>query len=448
MAVQVVREQARVQRASPTDRAFLAMDTGPVPEQFGVVLRLTDAADLDLAGLRELLSDRVPAIPRLRQRLEPTPIGCGGPVWVDDDFDLRRHVGAVACPPPGDDQALLDTALGLVMAPLPGNLPLWTATLVTGLPHDEAALVLVLHHTLADGLAGLAVLAGLVDEGARHVDAPPARPRPDAGTLARDAVRSRVAAARSLPESARLLRASMSGGGGLHPPRAAECSLVQRTGPRRAVRVARAALTPLRDAAHSLGVTTNDAVVVAVARALGVVLETRGEHVPELVVTVPVAGRRQADGAELGNLVSPMLVPVPTAGDRVEALKSVAATVRAHKQDAAGPPPIALLGWAFRPLARLGGYRAYMNHQHRMHTLVSHLRGPDQVLHLGGRPVVDAVPVAVAEGGNIPVYFEVLSYAGTLTVVAVVDPDHFAEPDLLATTLAAELEAIADLGTT
>jgi hypothetical protein len=139
---------------------------------------------------------------------------------------------------------------------------------------------------------------------------------------------------------------------------------------------------------------------------------------------------------------------VPTAGDRVEALKSVAATVRAHKQDAAGPPPIALLGWAFRPLARLGGYRAYMNHQHRMHTLVSHLRGPDQVLHLGGRPVVDAVPVAVAEGGNIPVYFEVLSYAGTLTVVAVVDPDHFAEPDLLATTLAAELEAIADLGTT
>lgn len=443
-----VQSPVRVQRANPTDRAFLAMDTGPVPEQFGVLLRL-GAAGLDQAVLREVLSDRVPATPRLRQRLEQTPVGCGGPVWVDDaDFDIGHHVASVACPPPGDDQTLLDTALSLVMAPLPRDLPLWRATLVTGLPRDEAALVLVLHHTLADGLSGLAVLAGLVDEGARNVTATPARSRPATRTLARDALLRRVAAVRSLPTSVRLLRAAMSGGGGLHPPRAADCSLVQRTGPRRGVRVVRTALAPLRSSAHSLGVTTNDAVVVAVARSLGVVLKARGEHVEELVVTVPVAGRRRGDGVELGNLVSPMLVPVPTTGDRVTALKSVAAAVRAHKQDAAGPPPIALLGWAFRPLARLGGYRAYMNHQHRMHTLVSHLRGPEQVLHLAGRPVLDAVPVAVAEGGNTPVYFEVLSYAGTLTVSVVVDPDHFAEPDLLAWALAAELEAITDLEAT
>jgi hypothetical protein len=32
-----------------------------------------------------------------------------------------------------------------------------------------------------------------------------------------------------------------------------------------------------------------------------------------------------------------------------------------------------VLGWLFRPLAALGGYRWYMNHQHRFHTLISHV---------------------------------------------------------------------------
>ena len=57
-------------------------------------------------------------------------------------------------------------------------------------------------------------------------------------------------------------------------------------------------------------------------------------------------------------------------------LEQVAAQVRAHKAAATGPPPIAVLGWLFRPLAALGGYHWYMNHQHRFHTLVSHVRGP------------------------------------------------------------------------
>ena len=113
---------------------------------------------------------------------------------------------------------------------------------------------------------------------------------------------------------------------------------------------------------------------------------------------------------------------------------------------ATGPPPIALLGWAFRPLARLGGYRWYMNHQHRLHTLVSHLRGPREPLTFGGRKVVSAVPLAVAEGGNVPVYFEVLSYAGTLTVSVVVDPEHFPELDRLAHLLEGELLAITATG--
>jgi diacylglycerol O-acyltransferase len=88
-----------VERASPTDRAFLAMEArGRMPEQFGVILLLDQAGGLDLAQARQLIAERVPAVPRLRPRLIRPPFGCGGPIWVDDPhFDIRRHVRAVAC---------------------------------------------------------------------------------------------------------------------------------------------------------------------------------------------------------------------------------------------------------------------------------------------------------------------------------------------------------------
>jgi len=418
-----------IERASPTDRAFLAMDSREVPEQLGVILRLDRVGDFGLAGARRLIAQRIPAVPRLRQRLIRAPFGCGGPVWVDDPcFDIRNHVRAVACRKPGDERALLATAVAVVATPLPRAAPLWSAVLVTGLADGTVALVLVLHHALADGVGGLAVLVSLVDGGAGASIICFPRPAPTARTLAREAWLSRWRGLCHSGQSWRLLRASMSAGGGLRPPRAAPCSLIQRTGPRRQLAAVRVDLATLRAAAHRYGATVNDAILVAVAGALRQVLKARGERVSTLVVTVPVSGRRPGGGPSLGNVVSPMLVAVPATGDVGQRLAQVAAQVRAHKAAATGPPPIAVLGWLFRPLAALGGYRWYMNHQHRFHTLVSHVRGPAEPVTLGGYPVTSAVPAGVAEGGNITVYFEVLSYAGILTISAITDPDHF--PDL------------------
>jgi hypothetical protein len=160
------------------------------------------------------------------------------------------------------------------------------------------------------------------------------------------------------------------------------------------------------------------------------------------VLTVPVSARRKASGSSLGNMVSPIIVAVPTTGAVEARLASVAAEVRASKTAATGPPPIALLGRVFRALAALGGYHWYMNHQHRFHTLVSHLRGPDEILTFGGTAIASAVPIGVAEGGNATVYFEVLSYAGTVTISAVVDPDHFPDIDVLTDGLRQELDQI------
>lgn len=432
-----------IERASAADRAFLAMDTGVVPQQVGVILLLEQAAGLSEKHVRRLVEQRIAEIPRLRQRLLRPPFGTGGPIWVDDPrFDISHHVRTTACRDPGDEQALLDTASSLIMQRLPVTRPLWSAVYVTGLAGRRAALVVVLHHVLADGIGGLSVLLNLVDQrsAGQHQVTFPRRP-PTRAQLAEDAARGRLRALRHLRQSWRLLRTSMGAGGGLRPPRARPCSLIQRTGPRRHLTVVRVDIASLASAAHRHGATTNDSLLVAVAGALHRLLLVRGEYIDSFAIGVPVSGRTAGEPA-LGNMVSPLLVNVPATGDMGWRLRQVAADVRAHKEAARGPAPIAVLGWLFRPLAALGGYRWYMNHQRRMHTLVSHVRGPRTPLAFGRIPMSAAIPVAIGEGGNMTVYFEALSYAGTLTITAVTDRDHFPDSGRLAEELNAELAAI------
>src|SRR5262245_7552741 len=269
-----------IERASATDRAILALDVGDVPEQLAVILVLDQAGGFDVQRVRGLIARRLPAIPRLRQRLVRVPFGCGGPVWADDPrFDIGRHVRAVPCPGPGDERALLDVALPLVTSWLPLSAPLWAATLVTGLAGGRAGLVIVLHHAMADGVGGLAVLASLVDGAPDTPAAAYPRPAPARAALAREAFGARLRAPRQVGWSWQLLRASMAAGGGLRPPRAAPCSLNQRTGPRRRMAVVQADAAVLRAAAREHGATTNDAILVAASGALGQVLAARGECV-------------------------------------------------------------------------------------------------------------------------------------------------------------------------
>lgn len=436
-----------IERATTADRAFLAMEGGGRAEQIGVALELEPGSGpVDVVTVTRLVGERLPAVPRLRQRLVSTPLGCGGPIWVDDaQFDVRRHVRHVACPSPGDEQAFLDTVLAVVAQPLPVDAPLWSAVVVTGRADGATSLVVVLRHVLADGVGGLAVLAALVDPGGSAPAQPFPRHRPTARALAMDAWRRRV---RSLGRASwwlRQVRRSFAAAGGLAPPRVAPCSLLRPTGPRRAIGVVSVDGCALREAAHRFGATGNDAVLAAVAGALQRLLAGRGEAVDTVVIAVPVSGRRSDDGAALGNLVSPMLVTVPVTDDARSRLLTVSSHVRRHRSDASGPPPIALLGGLFRPLAALGGFRWYMRHQQRLHTLVSHVRGPEEPVHLAGHRVRAAIPVALSESGNVTAYFEVLSYAGTVTVTAIVDPDRFRDLDVLLAGLRDELDEFAAL---
>ena len=85
------------------------------------------------------------------------------------------------------ERALLDTALSVIMDSVAERGSAVVGSSDPELADGKAAVVVVLHHVLADGLGGLNVLAALVDPGVEPAGVPFPRPSPPLPILARDA---------------------------------------------------------------------------------------------------------------------------------------------------------------------------------------------------------------------------------------------------------------------
>ena len=403
-----------------------ALEVGPLPMHIGAVLVLD--GELDLAGVRATMTERIGALPRMRQRMVRAPLGCGRPIWLDDDVDMARHIRAVRCPAPGDERALLETAVACYTQPLPTDRPLWCAVLVTGLAAGRSALVLVVHHVLVDGAP---------------TPMPQAfpRPRPSRRRLAADAWVGRWRGLARLPAGLRTLRPAAAELGSGGRPRAAHCSLLHRLEPRLRIAVAQVPLEEFHQFARAHGATVNDAVLAAVAGALGELLARRGEDVAHLVISVPVTARTSSTPGAMGNRVGIMPVTVPTGGDAVHRLEQVAAVTRARTSSSRGSSA-ALSRPVFRALAALGILRPLIRRQTMVNTFVTNVRGPQARPTFAGATVADVIPLGIVSG-NVTVAFTVLSYAGTLTVGIAAEPTACPDLDDLRELLQAGLDELA-----
>ena len=201
-------------------------------------------------------------------------------------------------------------------------------------------------------------------------------------------------------------------------------------------------LAAVRAAARAAGSTVNDALLVAATGAAVEVLHARGEDPPELVVSVPVSGREAASAGDLGNRVGVMPVRVPVTGDRSRRLAAVTqATSRQRSPSGGRGASAALVGPAFRALAATGLLRRFVDRQRLVNLFLTNVRGPAQRLQIGGATITEVVPLTSTQG-NVALAFAALSYAGRITVAAVLDPDVLAERDVLGQTLQAELDAL------
>ena len=428
-----------------------ATGDGRAAGHIGAVLVLDAAQGFSVVEARRALGERIRTIPRLRQRLYRAPPGCGRPYWADDPaFDINKHVRQACCPPPGDERALLDLAAARLGEPMPRSRPLWSATFVTGLAGGGTGLLVIMDHVLADGIAGLAVLGMLVDQVAGTAGARTGRfpaPAPRARELAADAWRSRLhRVARGgpgAPRQARGMRRIREGiaelGGARPPRRRPPTSLNRPVGPRRRLDVVAVDLAAIRDLGHAHGGTVNDVVLAAVAGALRTLLAARGEQLGEVTITVPVAARRAATGGELGNHIGIMPVTVPATGDFGTRVTRTAAITRERKSGARGASATLFVP-AFLLLARTGLLRWFARHQRVVHTFVTNLRGPDDLLTFGGAMVRAIIPIP-STTGNVTVTFAAASYAGTLRITILSDPARMPDAPALAAALCHELSA-------
>jgi hypothetical protein len=225
---------------------------------------------------------------------------------------------------------------------------------------------------------------------------------------------------------------------GQRPSLAEQSSLLQPTSDRRTVRVVPVQLRELLAVAHAHSATLNEVVLTAVTGALFDLLASRGEHVDELVVSVPVSGRQS--GADLGNQVGAAPVAVVAQPDPQLRLRAITASTQRLKQQERGHSGL-LLGWLFRGLAAVRLGQLFVDHQRLVHTFETNLRGPLEPVHIAGRTVEEIVPIAV-NPGNVTVSFDVLSYAGAVVITVVADPAAVPDVDRLAGFLDAQLAGL------
>ena len=452
---------ARVDRLGSGDLATLLAEEPATPFHIGLAGLLDPGplveghGRLRLQEVRAAVEGRVERVPELRRRIRWTGFGQGRPAVVDDhDFDIGRHLTDVDLTGV-DEPGFWGWCANRTLEPLDRDHPLWRVTLVTGLASGQVGVLVVMHHALADGIAGAVLAQRLLDPAPdTTVTARPWRstPPPSPLALAVDAVVSRLAAVatalRRFPNAPRAVRAAVRDAAATRAALARSAPVTplgHPIGPGRQLAVIRRPLEQVRQAGHAHGATVNDVLLAAVAGGLHGLLAGRGEPVEglELRVSVPVgaSGRARNAGGS-----TPMVLPLPVGHmDPVSRLTRIAAITRAakasrdrHYRGVLASPllPTSLLRLGIAWLRRHGGTKVNL--------YVTNVPGPPRPLWLAGARLRTAVPIAPLVAG-VPLAVAALSYAGELAISIQVD-DALADLDTLAAGVADHLDQLTASG--
>jgi WS/DGAT/MGAT family acyltransferase len=148
-----------VTRLSPADASFYRLENSTTPMYVGSLSILRrPRAGLSYESLLATIEQRLPQIPRYRQKVREVRIGTARPVWLDDnDFDITYHVRRSALPSPGSDEQLHELIARLAARPLDKSRPLWEMYLVEGLAKNRVALFTKSHQALINGMTALEI---------------------------------------------------------------------------------------------------------------------------------------------------------------------------------------------------------------------------------------------------------------------------------------------------
>jgi diacylglycerol O-acyltransferase len=258
---------------------------------------------------------------RLRQKVVVPTLPTAAPRWVvDPDFNLDYHVRRLRVPEPGTLRQVFDLAELMLQSPLDIARPLWTATLIEGLPDGKAATLLHLSHAVTDGVGSVEMFSHIYDLERDPAPQPtPTQPIPQdltANDLMREGLNNLPASVVYGAGGALWGAASMVGRAVANPGRAVSGVFnYARSGARVVSRAAEPSpllrrrslatrseaidipLSDLHRAAKAGGGSINDAYLAGLSGALGRYHAALGVPLSTLPMAVPVSLRAESDAA-------------------------------------------------------------------------------------------------------------------------------------------------------
>jgi len=417
----------------------------------------------DFETLSAQLGERIMTAPRFRQVLRTHPLDLEPPEWVDDEaFDLSHHVRLAALPRPGDDAALNRFVADVMERRLDRDRPLWECWVVDGLAHNRWAVLVKIHHCVADGVAATHLLTQLYDapveshtEG-RAEQASEGGGREDRRRLPTVSLNPADWVTWAWRTSCGVTSATtqaLHGGldlaAGLLRP-AATSSLTGPVSDMRRYATVEVSMADVESVCERFGVTVNDVALAAITDSFRTMLLRRGEKPrrTSLRTLVPVSVRPEDATGTPDNRVSVMLPYLPVdKSDPIQQLRAVHERMTRAKgsgQSQAGSAliaasrliPFPVTAWAVRALTRLP--------QRGVVTLATNVPGPRKRVYLAGREVIRLLPVPPL-AMQLRTGVAILSYADHLAFGIIGDYD--AAPDVgeLADGIAHAVSRLAEL---
>lgn len=378
-------------------------------------------------------------VPALRMRPLYGALGLSAPrLAVDPDFDLDVHLRRYRLPEGGGWRALMDDARRMSLTDFDQNRPLWEAALVEGLPGGQAAFLLKLHHSIADGQATVLMGLNLFEFAAEtdpHEQAPP--PAPEAEDVrVRDVTYANLAD--TLRRGTDLAVATVRGALDLARGTVTETASTWAsawdtlTSIGRMTSVPDGPLSPimsgrgttyrfaafdlpfgdLRNAAKSNGYSVNDGFMAAVAAGMDEYHRRHGVMVEELRVNVPISLRGDAGDrtGKASNAVSIARFPLPVAGlTAVEHMAAAHDLVNHWKAEPAMrlADPLAEVSWLV-PVPMLAQAARTSD------VTTSNVPGPPMPMYLAGSRMLAAYPLVATIGAAVNI--TMVTYDGTAFV--------------------------------
>ncbi|MEO8266175.1 MAG: wax ester/triacylglycerol synthase domain-containing protein [Ilumatobacteraceae bacterium] len=368
----------------------------------------------------------VSQLPRLRQRVvDDRP----RPRWVAADrFDADAHYRYEDLGGDAGRDDVMARAQAWVREPFDRSRPLWQLGIFSGLADGRGALVLKLHHAIADGVGLMLMLAALADlePNPRHrlaladvvtVPAPITRvPRHVTNLVlhpvatVRNAVRSAVSIIKLVMPNRRPMSTLMTG-------RSTELCLDTKALP----------LDTLRCAGKQAGGSLNDAFIGLVLDTLDRYHERSGVSCDQVRIHMPINIREAATADRAGNQFVPARIVMKVGDDTTEGrLRRVSKHLAAVRQE----PALRWVNSVSAAIQRLGvpiSRRVIGGMMKGVDVLASNVAGPPCPLYLAGEHVQEFYAFGPPAGAalNITLFsYDNTVHLGVTTVATAVDSRH------------------------